>query len=394
MLGKQPLRVQLSLIVGATVLFALLTFAFVLTLFELKMEDEFLASLSPAAQEAFYKDWEVEGMPAPELVEEVSIAEEVFYRDSYYQDQFMVALYISLGLVAAGTAVGIFLARRLAAPLEEVARSAARISDGDFSHRLETKANAPAEIRSLTASFAEMAAALNRMEQDLKYTSAATAHEIRTPLTIIQGYLQGMRDEVFEPTPERFDVLLKHIDGLGLLIDDLQTLSLADAGALALKFSKVNLEGEIEDAVTFVRGMEPSATININAAIASNLTVVADPARIRQVVIGLLKNACLYAGENVEIDVSLSADSDTIQLKVADSGAGFSDNALARGAERFWRGEKSRSRETGGSGLGLSVAHAIINAHGGTLTLSNHAQGGAVIDICLPTKPPEPPPKA
>lgn len=391
MFASRPFRIQLSFVIGAVILSVVVVVTSVLVLAAWKIEQDILATLSPAAHEVYHYDWSEKGMPAPELVEEISFAVEMIFKDSTYHGLYLTGLFGSLGLLAIGIGIGVLLARRLTGPLEKVAQSAAKIADGDFSHRLEISDHWPSEIRSLASSFADMAVSLERMERDIQYSSAATAHEIRTPLTIIQGFLQGIRDEVFDASPERFDMLLRHMDNLGRLIDDIQTLSLEQSGTLGLHFTDTDLRGEVEDAVTFVSGLETDSHIDFIAKIDRPGTFRADPDRIRQVVIGLLENACRYGGADVAIKVILKVNANVASLVVSDDGPGFSEAALLNAPMRFWRDEQSRSRHTGGSGLGLAVAQAIAEAHGGTLQLRNNHKGGAEVEVLLLAKPPSDP---
>ena len=384
---NNSLRFQLSLrlagVVVASVLFVVLgTYAFVAW-----GEYQFWNSLSPAAQEAYELNWEESGMPEAHLVQEISLAEEGILAP-VYEEVLRIVAVLSMIAIAVGSFLGPILARRLTAPLELATDSARTIASGEFSHRMEVPDHSPKEVVSLAESFTHLAESLERMEQNIQYTSASIAHEIRTPLTVLQGYLQGMRDGVFEAEDEQFDLMLRRIEALGRLIDDLKTLSLAQAGRLRLEIAPTDLRGRLRELVDWVQREQRNQPITFEetgAPAGKEQMVQVDAERIEQVVLALVHNALDYSAEKGCVVVRFAAGAREVVLTVDDEGPGFSEEALAHAGERFWRDESSRSRETGGSGLGLAVAKALVEAHGGRLLLANRETGGGSVQIRLPT---------
>jgi two-component system sensor histidine kinase AdeS len=259
------------------------------------------------------------------------------------------------------------------------------IAKGDFTARAETNDTTFREAKNLVTDFNAMAARLERAESELRYSHSAIAHELRTPLTILRGRLQGLSDGVFAPTPELFERLLSHVDDLSRIVEDLRTLALSEAGRLELKLGEFDLAEEAEAVITSV---EPDLT-GAGIAVKRNLgraRVVADRARIRQVIYAILDNVRRYApGSTVVLETR--SKSNRALIRCSDTGPGLPAGLKDRAFEPFWRGEESRARSSGGSGLGLSIIRAIAEAHGGGASLADHdgQDTGTSIEIWLPS---------
>ncbi|MEM7351587.1 MAG: HAMP domain-containing sensor histidine kinase [Acidobacteriota bacterium] len=378
----RSLRFQLTLTIAGVVAASMLFVTVGTYLFVAWGEYRFLMSLSPEAREEYARNWSETGFPDDAIVREVAIAEEQIL-GPVYEGELQVVAILSVIAMLVGGAFSIVLARRLTAPLEMATRSARTIAEGTFDHRMSIPSGASREVDSLAASFEHLAASLERMEENLQVTSASIAHEIRTPLTVVQGYLQGIRDGVFEASDEQLDLMLRRMDALGRLIDDLKTLSLAHAGRLQLDVAPTRLRGRLSDLVEWVRRDRDTSRIVFEGD-AEDAPVRVDGERIEQVVLGLVQNALTYGGDGVRVTVRLTHEAEVVAITVDDDGPGFSAEALDHAGERFWRGESSRSRESGGSGLGLAIAKAIAEAHGGHLELSNRSGGGGAVRLQLP----------
>ena len=227
-----------------------------------------------------------------------------------------------------------------------------------------------------------MAERIERMAGERVIWNAAIAHELRTPVTILRGRLQGLAEGVFTPDEKQFRNLLAQVEGLSRLIDDLRMLSLAESGHLELRRDVVDLSFEIDGLVQLMlpdfhaAGFTP--VLNLTKE-----TVFCDSARIRQIVLALLDNAKRYAqAGKIYIDTYLSHD--TYFLTVEDEGPGISDEIAAFIFDVFERGESSRSRQMGGSGLGLAVVRAIAQLHGGQALYRHGSQGGSVFQVSWP----------
>ncbi|GAB5456140.1 MAG: ATP-binding protein [Henriciella sp.] len=342
----------------------------------------FYQALSPEAALAYERNWSETGMPSADLVEEISIAEERYLAIAY-ENEFGVMIALSLIALVSAFWIVPKVSKRLTRPIETASKSARAIAGGDFAHVMQISGNASSEVLSLSQSFDHLAGSLRSMEDNVRYTSASISHEIRTPLTVIQGYLQGIRDGVFTADDEQLDLMLSHTQALSTLVDDLKLVSLAEAGELVLRPEKFLLDECLNEAVSFMRAQSTLSNIQFERQNQS-VYIIADRERLRQVVLGLLSNSARYGGENVSCLVKYEADGDDVTIQLLDNGKGFSADALSSAKDRFWRGDPSRSRESGGSGLGLAVAQAIVSAHGGELSLSNQSGGGAMVAISLP----------
>lgn len=295
---------------------------------------------------------------------------------------------VLLSFIAAvlGAGLSLVLANRLARPIEAVAEAARKIAKGDLSARATSVHSSIGESAQLTTDFNQMAAALQSYGREMSESSAAIAHELRTPLTVLRGYVQGSIDGVFPPTDAHMKLLLVHIESLSRVVDDLQTMSLSNTGALTMSMTAMDAGHEIG---TLLDAMEPAiklAGLVLERALDAT-PMRGDPARIRQAVAALIDNARHYAFSGGVIRVQAQATRDGVIVRVLDRGPGLSEDHLVPAFDRFWRGEPSRNKNSGGSGLGLSVVKAITEAHGGTAFVSNRPSGGLCVELSFPNNP-------
>lgn len=308
---------------------------------------------------------------------------EYFSYEAEHQDllSFGGFILMSLPLVLCG---GAWMSLRLSRQLSAVAISANQIAQGDLTSRAIPQGHPPAALRSLTDDFNRMAERLERRERELQASSAASAHELRTPLTAAKGRLQGMLDGVFEPTAQNFQLIMRQLDQLNHLINDLYLLSLISAEQLALSPSDFAVRSLLEERMAWaaprLRELGMQAQVEADDA----LQLRADRDRLGQVVSILLDNAMRYAASGGWVILQARLQEGGVIIVVDDGGPGFAPEHLARACDRFWRAESSRSRHAGGSGLGLAVAAAIVQAHGGHLSVHNRGGGGASLRILLP----------
>jgi two-component system OmpR family sensor kinase/two-component system sensor histidine kinase BaeS len=276
--------------------------------------------------------------------------------------------------------------RRYGAPLVEVMAAADAVAEGDLSVRVGEAA--PGELGRLALSFNRMTAELERAEQQRRNLTADVAHELRTPLHIIQGNLEGVLDGVYQPTPEHIQATLEETRLLGRLVDDLQTLSLAEAGQLPLHRLRLAALDLLQDAATSFAGQAAEAGVALEVraeAPPEALQVEVDPDRMGQVLNNLVANALRYtpAGGKIVLEAALMEGG--VRLSVQDSGAGIPAEELPFVFDRFWRGDRARGRVEGtGSGLGLAIARQLVQAHGGRIRVESQAGVGTRFTIELP----------
>lgn len=274
------------------------------------------------------------------------------------------------------------LARRILQPLNSVADSVRRLAHGDLDARAEAGANPLGETAVLVRDFNAMAERLQRMSSEFSTWNAAIAHELRTPVTILRGRLQGLAEGVFEPDPVQFHSLLTQVEGLSRLIEDLRVLSLADSGHLNLHLERSDLAAEILRIASLLEPELVAAGFRLRLRLEA-APVLCDVTRIRQIVMALLDNVRRYAQPG-EITISCHLGEGAFVFQIEDDGPGVPEELLPHLFDAFQRGDDSRSRASGGSGLGLAVVRAVVEAHGGRIRCLRGSRGGALFEVVLP----------
>lgn len=298
------------------------------------------------------------------------------------------------GLVLALTvAVTALVATRLVRPLRALTQAAQQ--------PLEQHVRVPVTTRDetgiLAVAFNELTERRERMEAQRKAMVSDIAHELRSPLTNIRGWLEVTRDGIVDPDPELLASLHEEAVLLQRVIDDLQDLAAADAGTLALHREAVRADELLAQVAAAHRVGAEAAGIGLRTGTdgtsaptgSGSAWIDADPVRMRQALGNLVSNAIRHTPDGGSITLSARAEEDQVVLEVADTGSGIAAEDLPSVFDRFWRAEKSRSRRTGGSGLGLSIVRQLVAAHGGTVAVASELGAGSVFTLRLPaTAPP------
>jgi signal transduction histidine kinase len=295
---------------------------------------------------------------------------------------------ILAGLVMAAIPIiivcGLWFSRPLSSQFSAIAQGARQVAGGDFLTRLPIHGQAPDELQRLVGDFNSMTTQLERYERDVRESSAVIAHELRTPLNAAMGRVQGMIDEVFPSDATQLSMVKRQLDQLNKLVNDLHLLSLARAGQLVLERSNFSMAALVAERLAWFQPQLDEARIQPQVSIAAGLRVYADRDRLGQVLNILVDNLLRYAGVGGELSISARRIDDRIVVEIGDRGPGIEPQHLDSVFDRFWRAERSRARYSGGSGLGLSIARAICQAHDGAITASNHPQGGTLIRAEFP----------
>jgi signal transduction histidine kinase len=295
-------------------------------------------------------------------------------------------LSLALPLLAGGVALSVF--RGVATPIADIMSAADDISEGDFSVRVPEPDHGPGEFRRLAVSFNRMTAELERLDRQRRNLTADVAHELRTPLHIIQGNLEGIIDGVYEPTADQINVLLDEIRLLTRLVEDLGLLTMVETGQLTLKVESVDIVELLADVRTSFSGQMDAAGVDLRVDVpgdAGGLTIQADPERLDQIISNLVANALRHTPGGGVITLAAKPEQDGIQILVEDSGEGIPDEDLPYIFDRFWKGDRSRSRIGGvGSGLGLTISRNLVRAHGGTIAVDSKIGVGTTFTIWLP----------
>jgi len=280
--------------------------------------------------------------------------------------------------------LGLKAARPLSSQFSRLAQVARAVTQGDFNTRAEPVKNAPAELIQFTDDFNAMMLQLSRYERELRASHVAMAHELRSPLTAAVGRLQGMLDGVFRPEPQQLQMVMTQLLHLNRLIDELHLLSLADAGQLNLSKTELDLADLLRERMTWLKPQSTKAGFDIALTPETPCRYVGDPFRLGQVFTILMENALRYAQEGRRLDIAIAPRNGGYDITFRDKGPGVDDSFLPVMFERFSRADSSRARHSGGSGLGLSIARAICEAHGGGIHAEKRTHGGLMVTVSLP----------
>lgn len=277
---------------------------------------------------------------------------------------------------------GIFLARHLSRPILKTVEATQNIANGKYSTRIQEKTGT-IEVDQLVSSINHLAGSLEKQEVLRKKMTADVAHELRTPLTTLQTHLEAMLEGVWDPTRERLLSCYDEMNRLGNLVSDLENLARVESGNLNLQKTEIDLLKLTEKALgNFEKELNDR---NLNVTVEGSCSAVsADSDRISQVFINLISNAVKYTPDGGEIRIILSDRSDDVIANIRDNGIGIPEEELPYIFERFYRADKSRNRDTGGSGIGLAIVRSIVEAHGGTVEADSRLNQGSNFMITLP----------
>jgi two-component system, OmpR family, sensor histidine kinase BaeS len=291
---------------------------------------------------------------------------------------------ISAGIAALiALILGVLLARTLTKPVRELTAATQAMARGALDQRVT--ADSRDEIGDLARSFNQMSADLARASQLRKQMTADLAHDLRTPLSILRGYTEGLQDGRLQGTPTIYTVMHGEVEHLQRLVEDLRVLSLADSGELPLNQRAVDPAALLERTglAYIVQAEQHGVALRVEAP-AALPSIMVDIDRMTQVLNNLVSNALRYTVQG-EIILSAAASDEAVQLQVRDTGNGIAREDLPFIFDRFYRADKARQRgDSGTSGLGLAITKAIVEAHGGTIAVDSAPDAGTTFTITLP----------
>jgi signal transduction histidine kinase len=289
----------------------------------------------------------------------------------------------AIGVIAVGLLLAFLLSRTLTRPIRELTAATHAVSAGQLKQEVPVRSRD--ELGELAASFNRMNSALVRSTELRQQMTADIAHELRTPVSVIMGHAEAVHDGVLAPSLESFEIIRDEVERLDGLIEDLRTLSRADAGELPIEFQPVSPARLMEK----VQAMHKQNAARKNIAVELKMDpdlpdISADPGRMVQVVSNLVDNALLYTPEGGNICMSAQRVGECLEIRVQDSGSGIAENELQLVFERFYRSDPSRRRNAAGSGLGLAIAKSIVEKHNGRIWAESKPGEGTTIIIQLP----------
>ena len=284
-----------------------------------------------------------------------------------------ILLLIAGALIARGVVRGV---RGAAGPLGDLIEASARVEAGEFGRQVTQRG--PREVRALAGAFNAMSSRLAETDSRRRQLLADVSHELRTPLTVIQGNVEGMLDGVYPADREHLEHVLAETRQLERLIEDLRTMSLADAGALPLHREPTALGALVTDAVAALEPQAAEAGIELTAVAADAPELELDPRRMRQVIANLVSNAIRHTPRGGSVRVSVASEGRDVVLTVVDTGSGMDPETASMAFHRFWK-----SADSPGAGLGLPIARDLVRAHGGEVELQTAPGEGTTVRVRL-----------
>lgn len=306
-------------------------------------------------------------------------AAEQNFVESYHESLWWIGfLFAGIGLV-----VSYFLSGNITKPLRQLSSAAEKIRQGDLKQEVPVKTQD--EVGQLATVFNQMSAELAASESNRQELLANIAHELKTPLAILQGHLESMLDGVEEPEPDKLFSMQEEVMRLTRLVGDLRDLSLAQVHKLELHPQPVDVSEKTRRAADMLEPMLEEKHLQFKRELAEGLPQLQlDPDRLNQILYNLITNAIRYTTPGTTITLQTEKTAEGVRLVVADEGPGIAPEDLPHVFEQFYRGDKSRNRASGGSGIGLSLAKSFVEAQGGHIHAENRKTGGAAFVVEFP----------
>lgn len=301
---------------------------------------------------------------------------------------YLSRIYAGLGVGTVGATIaalllGMLIVRTLTRPLRELTEATQAVARGDLTQQVSVRSKD--ELGELAVSFNQMSADLARANHLRRQMTADIAHDLRTPLTVLAGYIESLHEGVLQPSPTMFGILHDEVQHLQRLIEDLRTLSLADANELSLNYQLVSPQALLKKLAMSYMNQALQRHIALQLEADPTLPKIrVDPERMAQVIGNLISNALRYTPEGGEIRLAALLQGDKVLLAVRDSGQGIAPEKLSFIFDRFYRADKSRQQQESESGLGLAIAKSLVEAHGGTISVESAVGQGTTFMIALP----------
>lgn len=287
-------------------------------------------------------------------------------------------------MIMAACGLGFIVARRLSIPVIKAIERTKQISRGDYNTSENLKPVGIRELDALTKGVEDLRRSLSGQEKLRQRLMIDVAHELRTPLTVTRTQIEAIADGILEPTPERLNLCVNEMQRLGGLIENVEALSRLEGEAMAIHTDITNMKEFLEPVLEYFRPVFEKSGIKFSGELESDLTCEIDREKFRHVIDNLLSNAMRYTNSGGEVNVKLCRRSHEVIIEVRDTGIGISSKDLPNIFERFYRADESRARVTGGTGVGLAIVKAAVEAHGGKISVESVKGEGSCFRISLP----------
>ncbi len=326
---------------------------------------------------------DVDGQTVGYLIAEISLDFEQRSMRPFMERINRAAIIAALIAVSLSLVIALGLSYGLLRPVRALTKAAGNLAQGDLSQRVPVQGTD--ELANLSQTFNQMAESLQRAEESRRAMTADIAHELRTPLAVQRAQLEALLDGVYDLNAENLQAIVAQNTLLTRLVEDLRTVTLADSGDLHLERIPTDLCTLVTRSIEQFTPQAKARSIEIQSTLTSDCPRLdLDPGRIEQILGNLFSNALRHTPQEGIIHVQLFCTSQQINVSIHDSGTGIPEEALPHIFDRLYRADKARSRQAGGSGLGLTIARKLARAHNGDLTAANHPQGGAIFTLTLP----------
>lgn len=341
-----------------------------------------------------YPNWKGEyvedSYPISNMLRKIGLVEIGYYGPFYFNDKELdfintinkAIVLVALLLMILSIILGAVLSKSISKSIEKVIETALRISKGDYKARSDINSST-FEIQQLAATVNDLAVILDKQEVLRRRLTEDVAHELRTPMATLQSHLEAMIDGIWEPTSDRLKSCHEEIIRINKMIGDISKLARYERENLILEKSSFDTKELVHNIVLNFEGQFRAKKIAI-AVRGENIEVYADKDKISQVLVNLISNSYKYTEAGGRLDIEISNTSNKVSLSIKDTGQGISAEDLPHIFERFYRADKSRNRTTGGAGIGLAIAKAIIEAHGGTIEVSSEVNKGSEFIVTIP----------
>jgi signal transduction histidine kinase len=293
---------------------------------------------------------------------------------------FLLSAFIALIF---GLLISIIISKGISKPIINITKTANTMRTGNLEVRALVNTSTK-EIDELSNSINYLAETLNDQEMLRKRMTSDIAHELRTPLTTLKTHIEAFIDGIWEPTTERFESFYEEIERLTKLVDNLRNLAKLEQINLNLNKSEVNISIELEKIIDSFKPLYIKEIYELNGMVEPDITTILDKDKFKQIITNLLSNSYRYLRENGKVTVTLRKENQNIIIKVIDNGIGIPEKDLPYIFERFYRSDISRNANTGGSGIGLTITKAFVEAHGGKISAQSKENGGTTFTITLP----------